>query len=343
MSADRLEPYRKYADEVHRAVWQRWPQTLQDVGIGAEFLKNRHGPCPGCGGTDRFRFDDKEGRGSFLCGGGGERIAGDGFALVMHFLGCDFPTAQRRVGDVFGIRHPDDGEESEDAAKTAPEPLAKLPVLAPRATEQPKRETLSDWGHGLWRSCSHVEGTAGESYLRARACVIPPADGDLRFHPHLKHHQSGHVGPALVALVTNARTNAPQSLHRTWIRPDGTKAIGDDSRTYLKGHTTKGGVIRLWPDDAVQRGLAICEGIESALSIAHAFQPTWAVLDAGTLAGLPVLDGIEALTIGADNDAAGVRSAETCAERWSVAGREARIVIGTEHKQDLNDIARRAA
>ncbi len=36
-----------------------WPRILPALGI--QVLKNRHQPCPVCGGSDRFRFDDREG------------------------------------------------------------------------------------------------------------------------------------------------------------------------------------------------------------------------------------------------------------------------------------------
>ena len=48
-------------------------------------LKNQHGACPGCGGKDRFRFDNLNGDGSFICSQGGlGEIAGDGFELLIH-------------------------------------------------------------------------------------------------------------------------------------------------------------------------------------------------------------------------------------------------------------------
>ena len=42
-----------------------WPQILPALGVGRGFLENKHGPCPLCGGKDRYRFDDKNGRGTF--------------------------------------------------------------------------------------------------------------------------------------------------------------------------------------------------------------------------------------------------------------------------------------
>ena len=122
-----------------------------------------------------------------------------------------------------------------------------------------KRETLSEYGDELFESCTGLRGTVGEAYLLARGCVIPPADGDLRFHPALKH-PSGYVGPALMALLTDAANyRLRRSLHFTWVRPDGTKALVDPPRRLLAGHRKAGAVCRLWPDESVTCGLAVAQ------------------------------------------------------------------------------------
>jgi len=180
-------------------------------------------------------------------------------------------------------------------------------------------------------------------YLRARGCVVPPADGDLRWHPALLHAPSGTHGAALVGLVTDAVTREPLTLHRTWVQADGNKAAVTPSRMLLGGHRKAGGVIRLWPDEAVTTGLAIAEGIETCLSVAHAYTPVWACIDAGNLAEFPVVAGIESLLIAADNDPAGLRSAETCARRWALAGREVFIAKADTPDTDFNDVLRAAA
>lgn len=56
----------------------RWPLILQSLGIGIP-AGHRHGSCPKCGGKDRFRLDDKEGRGTWFCNQCGN---GDGLDLV---------------------------------------------------------------------------------------------------------------------------------------------------------------------------------------------------------------------------------------------------------------------
>jgi hypothetical protein len=109
----------------------------------------------------------------------------------------------------------------------------------------------------------------------------------------------------------------------------------------LANHSLKFGVIRLWPDEAVTCGLGIAEGIETALSLAWAYAPVWATIDAGHMARFPVLDGIETLFIAQDQDSAGMAAASICARRWADAGRE--VLVTNQRTNDLNDVLREAA
>lgn len=218
--------------------------------------------------------------------------------------------------------------------------VRRVPGKAPAApVAASKRETLSEYGRDLWNGARPLSGAA-LAYLEARACVIPPVDGALRWHPALRHPPSGLELPALLALVTHAETGEPMTLHRTWVQADGTKAPLDPPRLLLGGHRKAGGVIRLWPDEAVTTGLGVAEGIETALSLAHAGLPCWACIDAGNLQSLPLLRGIEALTIAADNDPAGLDAAERLGQRWANDGRQVRIVAAAGARADLNDLAR---
>ena len=222
-----------------------------------------------------------------------------------------------------------------------PAPVARAVESEP---EQHQHETLSPYGRRLWALSQPLAGTVGAAYLLARGCVLPPADGDLRFLPAHKHPLGDYTGPALVALVTDILTGEPISLHFTWVCPDGTKAnTPGPARLLLGGHRKAGGCIRLWPDEAVTTGLGVGEGIESCLSLAHAIAPVWSLIDAGNLSALPVLPGIEALTIAQDNDNAGRRAAQTVADRYTAAGCAVAIVASGADGEDLNDIIKDAA
>jgi putative DNA primase/helicase len=208
----------------------------------------------------------------------------------------------------------------------------------PPAASRPRHQTLSYEGWELWRSCRPISGEAG-AYLEARRCVVPPSDGDLRWLPRLRH-PCGHIGPALVGLITDAVVGGPISLHRTWIMADGRKANIERPRLLLARHRKSGGVIRLYPGDAVTHGLAVTEGVETGLAAAHGFTPVWSCIDAGNLSGLPVLPAIDELTIFADHDDAGLTAATTLARRWADAG--CAVVIATSAREgcDMADEVR---
>jgi len=78
-----------YIDLIAQARGQ-WPYILESSGINLSYLRNKHGSCPICGGVDRFRFDNKNGRGTFICNQCG---AGDGIKLLMLYRGFDFKEA----------------------------------------------------------------------------------------------------------------------------------------------------------------------------------------------------------------------------------------------------------
>lgn len=196
---------------------------------------------------------------------------------------------------------------------------------------------FSTYARDIWCRTEPLAGTA-VGYLRARGLALPPKDSDLRWLPTLRHPVDGFEGPALVALIRNAITCEPMSLHRTWIGPDGSKR-GTPPRMLLKGHTKIGGVVMLWPSEAVTHGLAVAEGIETALAAGHVNTPVWSLIDAGNLAQFPVLDGIDALTIFADHDNAGMNAAQSVATRWRAAGREVRVFMPRTKGHDVADEA----
>ena len=256
------------------------------------------------------------------CGRGGrDKTAGltikqDGTGVV-HCFRCSYAASRRQ-----GCR-----------------PTNRAQITMAHQKSQPQKfEHLSDWGRNLWNSTQNLSGVALQ-YLAARHCTVPPPDTHLKWHPSLKH-PCGHVGPALVALVTHVHTREYLSLHRTWITPTA-KADVEAPRMPLKNHSLRDGVIRLYPDDWVTNWLGIAEGIETALSLAWAYQPVWATIDAGHLAKFPVLAGVGDVVIAQDQDPAGIAASTECANRWADAGR--RVLVTNQKANDLNDVVSEAA
>ena len=77
----------------------RWREILARLGVETRFLTGKHGPCPLCGGKDRFRYDDKDGSGSYFCNQCG---AGNGITLLRKFQGWSFLEACTAIDEVIG-------------------------------------------------------------------------------------------------------------------------------------------------------------------------------------------------------------------------------------------------
>jgi phage/plasmid primase-like uncharacterized protein len=79
----------------------RWREILPALGVPAKFLTGRNGPCPACGGRDRFCFTDRSKNGDYICRQCG---AGHGLGLVMKVNGWAFRQAAKAIDDVIGNR-----------------------------------------------------------------------------------------------------------------------------------------------------------------------------------------------------------------------------------------------
>lgn len=77
----------------------RWPHILYALGINVPSAR-RHGACPACGGKDRFRLDDKEGRGTWFCNQCGH---GDGLDLVRPVTGRSVKEAAGMVSEALAL------------------------------------------------------------------------------------------------------------------------------------------------------------------------------------------------------------------------------------------------
>lgn len=211
----------------------------------------------------------------------------------------------------------------------------RRPRVVPPPAPVPDRSTL-DW---LLSRLRPIEGTVVETYLRVRGLDPPPPGHHLRFLPA---NPPEHPWPAMVGIISAFRdARCIQSLHFTRLRPDGSGRL---DRSYLAGCPKKGGVIRLSDDTEVTLALGLAEGIETALAVRTAFWrdearhvSVWSALDAGNLAELPVVPGIETLTIYADAGPAGENAAIALGERWDEAGRE--VWLSTPEDDDWNPAA----
>jgi hypothetical protein len=224
----------------------------------------------------------------------------------------------------------------------AAEQMGRTPLTRPIASPEAPREAPQtiDLARRLWAEAVEPAGTLVETYLASRGLMLPD-DAPLRFHPRAwRNSASGPHGPAMVALMTDPMANEPCGSHVTYLGQDGRGKAEGRGQKIMLGHV---GVIRLVPDEDVTLGLGLAEGIETSLAVMQSFgwRPVWAGTCAGAIARFPVLPGIVALTVFADTDAAGLRSARANCTRWAEAGREARLLAPPTG--DWNDGMARAA
>jgi putative DNA primase/helicase len=211
----------------------------------------------------------------------------------------------------------------------------------PAAPSRPKRtaEESRRYILELWRSCRPAEGTHVEIYLRGRGITmeIPPS---IRFHPALKHTDTGLPFPAMAAAVQGPDRQIC-GLHRTFLRADGEGKAQVSSPRKMLG-SVRGGAVRL---AAAGPEIAVGEGIETGLSYQQITgTPTWAALSsAGLMAvSLPPPPMAETVNILVDLDPAGEQAAEVAARRFDGEGRRVNLVRPTSGK-DINDLVKEAA
>jgi hypothetical protein len=291
-------------------------ETLSSSGKALSLV----GPCPVCGGNDRFSINIR--KQVFNCRGA---LGGDVIALVQHLDACDFVTA---IATLIGHG---------PRKQTAP--------AKPAASDDDEQRNL-DLAEAIWHETSPLGPDAIAYFVKRRIDINQvPEQGGLRFHPRCRW--PGKITkPCIIGRFTTAIGNETRGILRRPITGEKAIALGPMG----------GSVIRLWPNETVEQGrLVIGEGVETVLSAAtriwhrgKLLQPAWAVCVANNLKNFPILPGVKALTVLVDNDLpdqhdrrAGQDAAAKCAARWSAAGREVIRLTPKALGADFNDVVLR--
>jgi len=247
----------------------RWREVLPQLGVETRYLVNRYGPCPLCGGRDRFRFDDRDGSGSYFCNQCG---AGNGFILIRKLHGWDFPTAAAAVDRVIGslrfgtkstgTRNPIDGE-----------PRRQRVIAAMNRAQSP--EVVVEYLHrrGLSIVSPVLRGDAGAAFY----------DGATR-------QLIGYFRAVLAPIVNIAgKLVSAQAIYLDAPVKKKTLAPGINSCA-----------IRLFePTDE----LAVTEGVENGIAYTELYGiPAWAALNDNGVATFAPPPEIRRLIIAGDHD-----------------------------------------
>ena len=209
-----------------------WPRILPALGVPV--IKNRHQACPVCGGSDRFRFDDKEGRGTWFCNQCG---AGDGLKLVEKVFGVKPSEAAQKVNTVTGC----------------------LPPVAPEAMAAAGAETDADRKAAAALAVRLMEKTrtaTGNAYLTRKG--FPGHECVMLTSTHKTGGVTYRAGDVVVPL--HDETGALVNLQL--INSDGLK------RT-LKGGQVKGTCHTIEGQKQAGKRQWIAEGYATALTVHH--------------------------------------------------------------------------
>ncbi|EDU1855813.1 DNA primase [Salmonella enterica subsp. enterica serovar Javiana] len=209
-----------------------WPRILPALGV--KVIKNRHQACPVCGGSDRFRFDDKEGRGTWFCNQCG---AGDGLKLVEKVFGVTSSEAAGKVNAVTGSLSP-----------VAPEVIAS--VEAETVVDRKAAAALAV------RLMEKARPATGNAYLTRKGFPV------LECLTLTTMHKTGGVTFRAGDVVVPLYDDTGALVNLQLINADGLK------RT-LKGGQVKGACHIIEGKKQAGKRLWIAEGYATALTVHH--------------------------------------------------------------------------
>ncbi len=252
------------------------------------------GPCPRCGGRDRFGINLTSML--FTCRQCGIK-GNDQISLVREVLQIGFLEAL----EVLCGARPADIDEKEAARRRclSEEKARREADYAERA----RRKALRD-ARKIWRSSNSGDASdVVRKYLAIRGItedLLPGIPEAIRYHPEHKYlkyidgeFRCPHVGPAMVAAIQGPNGNG-SAVHRTWIdlsQPNGKARIvwnGEELTSKLVRGSMKGGAIRLFTPIEADT-LIVGEGIETTLTamVAEPFENAafWAGVSLGNMSG----------------------------------------------------------
>lgn len=274
--------------------------------------RDHAGPCPACGGRDRFSVNYSKRK--YNCRGCGARGADAlNLALVGDHLSfidaCEALSGEPRPASVAAET---EAQRAERAARRAAHDKAAAEDAARRAAEAEEwRRRAIQSARKIWAR-GRAPSRIVPAYLAARGCDLPASAmlreiDDLAFVHGETPDETGrsmarviHRGPAMLAAIVD---NAGEfiGLHRTFLAADWSgKAVvvdpdtGELPKAKKSLGSTHGGHIVLRDGGPAPRRLFIGEGIETVLSVATALRRLgqlrrddafWTSIDLGNLGG----------------------------------------------------------
>ncbi|MFL9894023.1 MULTISPECIES: DUF7146 domain-containing protein [Paraburkholderia] len=268
---------------------EQWISLLVSYGVPADRLTGDACACPVCGGDDRFTYDNKRGRGDWVCRkcDNGRAMAGDGLQLITRLNSIGLYRLMRQL----------DGGPAPRALNRA------LVAKAPSPKRKPDATFIANRLSSMWDSAKPVSsGDLAMRYLGARVPGLRMASSPaLRLGMLEYRHEKKRIGswPGILA-----RFELPDgrlgTLHRTFLeRSTPAKArivsadgeILDNKLNDMTLNPLRGGAVRMM--EPVDGEIGVAEGLETACAAyMESGVPMWYCLNIGLLRQFVVPDGL---------------------------------------------------
>ncbi|MEX5869806.1 toprim domain-containing protein [Providencia rettgeri] len=297
----------------------QWAKIFAHYGLppitGRKHFK---GKCPLCERKGKFRIDDKNGLGTWIC----TCDSGTGFQLLEKTQGKSFKVLADEVDMLLGNHR----------ENIAPKPQTKDISIAGF------RERIIK----CYSNLKSLKDTSAAKYLHNRGIYELPSE-QVKFcdKQPVKHNPNSFQ--AIWSLATDSKGQLCY-LHRTYLEGDKKARLSLVKRmdalqedNYLEYASSV--AIRMFP---VASTLGIAEGIETALSCKQIYGVnTWSTMNAGHMAKFVAPKGVKHLIVFADNDwsATGEAAAYECARKNLVANNDIeKVSVRWPDLNDFNDL-----
>jgi putative DNA primase/helicase len=291
-----------------KATFEDWKSKAQEADILAEAQargavlrragREWIGPCPACGGRDRFSVNPT--KQIFNCRGS---VGGDVIGLIMHIEGVSFMQAVEALSG----EPPPSGKSkplTPEQIEAARSRRRATELVAAEREQNADRQERENKGAALriWSQSKPLGFTLAETYLQSRGLGIPdgaPWPSCLRFHPALPYPNAGNL-PALVCRVDDVEGELT-AVWRIFLKPDGS-GKADVENPKLGLGPAGGGAVRI---GGASTRVGVAEGVESAIGawlLTGRKFPVWAALSTSGMSGIELPLQIEHVTVFPDGD-----------------------------------------
>lgn len=281
-SATTIGVHFRPVSDVVAAAGGHWPELLAAIGIIVP-SQGKHGPCPVCGGTDRFRLDDKGGRGTWICSQC-DKPSGDGLDLVCRVTGKSPKEAAGLLAPLVGLSF--GGLDPAERGRIHQQQQARAEADAKQAALQ--RQRAARRAIAILQNCE--PGQAAYLADKGLAEVVG----------HITQRVIV-VGPLTFpagSLVVSLRNDAGELVNVQLIAPDGGKGYLAGGQKAGAFHPIEGGAL-----------VAVVEGYATGLSVHLATGATvYCAMDCGNLLAVATIARSQhpesRILLCGDNDAA---------------------------------------